>query len=183
MRTVESSIYLKILALCRFQYLRLRFSDRLKIEKLSYIGKAGKFIISLKGKIHIRGKINIRDNVELQAQGILEMGYGCGINSFSRIIAFERITIGNQVSIAQFVSIFDHDHDYSLVDNKLNLKGFKTQPINIGNYVWIGDKVTITKGVTIGDNVVIGANSVVTKDIPSNSIAVGSPARVLKTIS
>ena len=48
-------------------------------------------------------------------------------------------------------------------------------PVTIGDNVWIGGSVTILPGVTIGDNVTIGAGSVVTKDIPSNSIAVGNP--------
>lgn len=51
--------------------------------------------------------------------------------------------------------------------------------VKIGNNVWMGENVTILKGVTIGDNVIIGLGSVVTKDIPSNSIAVGVPARVI----
>ena len=55
-------------------------------------------------------------------------------------------------------------------------------PVTIGNNVWIGGSVTILPGVTIGDNVTIGAGSVVTKDIPSNSIAVGNPCKVVKTI-
>ena len=52
----------------------------------------------------------------------------------------------------------------------------------IGNNVWVGTKATILQGVTIGDNAVIGANAVVTRDIPANSIAVGAPARVVKTL-
>ncbi len=51
--------------------------------------------------------------------------------------------------------------------------------VKIGNNVWMGENVTILKGVAIGDNVIIGLGSVVTKDIPSNSIAVGVPARVI----
>jgi len=50
----------------------------------------------------------------------------------------------------------------------------------IGDRVWVGANVTILKGVTIGDDAVIGAGSVVTKDIPSRAIAVGSPAKVLR---
>ena len=52
----------------------------------------------------------------------------------------------------------------------------------IGRNVWIGDKVTILGGVTIGDNVIVGAESIVTHDIPSNSIAGGTPARVIKSL-
>ena len=54
--------------------------------------------------------------------------------------------------------------------------------VTIGNNVWIGGSVTIPPGVTIGDNVTIGAGSVVTKDIPSNSVAVGNPCKVIKHI-
>ena len=54
-------------------------------------------------------------------------------------------------------------------------------PIVIGRNVWIGENARICKGVTIGDNCVIGAGAVVTKDIPANCVAVGNPARVVKT--
>lgn len=56
------------------------------------------------------------------------------------------------------------------------------RPITIGDDVWIGGNCTILPGVTIGNNVVIGAGAVVTKDIPDNSVAVGIPARVIKTL-
>lgn len=56
------------------------------------------------------------------------------------------------------------------------------KPIHIGKNVWIGSNSTILPGVTIGDNAVIGAGSVVTKDIPENMLAVGSPAKVIRSI-
>ena len=56
------------------------------------------------------------------------------------------------------------------------------EPVTIGDSVWIGGGTTILPGVTIGDNVVIGAGSVVTRDIPSNSLAVGNPARVIRSL-
>lgn len=58
----------------------------------------------------------------------------------------------------------------------------KGEPVTIGDDVWIGGNVTILPGVTIGDNVVIGAGAVVTRDIPSNSLALGVPARVVRTL-
>ena len=56
------------------------------------------------------------------------------------------------------------------------------EPVTIGNNVWIGGSVTILPGVTIGDNVTIGAGSVVTKDIPSGTVAVGNPCKVIKVL-
>lgn len=58
----------------------------------------------------------------------------------------------------------------------------KGEPVTIGDDVWIGGNVTILPGVTIGSNVVIGAGAVVTRDIPDNSLALGVPARVVRTL-
>ncbi|PLS28819.1 sugar O-acetyltransferase [Bifidobacterium parmae] len=58
-----------------------------------------------------------------------------------------------------------------------------SEPIHIGRNVWIGANVTVLPGVTIGDNAVIGACSLVTKDVPANSVAVGAPARVIREIN
>ena len=56
------------------------------------------------------------------------------------------------------------------------------KPIEVGNNVWIGGNVVVLPGVKIGDNCVIGAGSVVVKDIPENSVAVGNPCKVIKKI-
>ncbi len=56
-------------------------------------------------------------------------------------------------------------------------------PIHIGENVWIGANVTVLPGGTIGDNAVIGANSLVTKDIPANTVAYGSPCKVIRDIN
>ena len=61
-------------------------------------------------------------------------------------------------------------------------RGMSPKSIKIGKNVWIGSGSIVLGGVTIGDNAVIGAGSVVTKDIPENMIAVGSPARVIRSI-
>jgi maltose O-acetyltransferase len=84
------------------------------------------------------------------------------------------IHIGNKVTLAPRVHILAHDA------STIILLGYaRIGNVNIGNNVFVGAESVILPGVTIGDNVVIGANSTVTHDIPSNSVAVGSPARVV----
>ncbi len=63
-----------------------------------------------------------------------------------------------------------------------NVSIYTAKPVTIGNNVWIGGSVTILPGVSIGDNVSIGAGSVVVNDIPSNTIAVGNPCKVIKQL-
>ena len=71
----------------------------------------------------------------------------------------------------------------SPLDPELRSKGLQyNKPIKIGKNCWFGAGVIVVPGVTIGDNVVIGAGSVVTKDLPSNVVAVGNPCKVIKEI-
>ena len=64
-----------------------------------------------------------------------------------------------------------------------NIRVIMTKPIHIKKNAWIGARVSILPGVTIGENTIVGTGAVVTKDIPDNSIAVGNPAHVIKTIA
>ncbi|KRN28841.1 maltose O-acetyltransferase [Lactobacillus selangorensis] len=91
------------------------------------------------------------------------------------------ITIGDDAMFGPRVGLYTAGHP--LVADIRNEHLEYGYPITIGNSVWLGGDVTVTPGVTIGDNVVIGAGSVVTKDIPSNVIAVGNPCHVLRTIT
>lgn len=180
MRLIKTSFVSKVFAFFRFVIIRTFYYKKLTIKSLSFIGRDVKFYIIGNGSVSIKGKINIRDNVEIQSRGILQFGNRCSINSNSRIISFEKIVLGDRVVIAQFVSIMDHDHSQSLREGILDIEKIESKPINIGNNVWIGDKVTITKGVTIGNNVIIAANSVVTKNVTSNTVAGGVPAKKIK---
>ena len=90
------------------------------------------------------------------------------------------VTIGDDCFVGPNVSIYTACH--STDPTERNTRREWALPVTIGNSVWIGGSVTILPGVTIGDNVTIGAGSVVTKDIPSNSVAVGNPCRVVKEL-
>lgn len=113
--------------------------------------------------------------------GTLEIGPRSFIGQGSVIVARNSIRIGCDALIGEYVTIRDQDHAFG-EPLPTALNGYVTEAIQIGDNVWLGAKVTVLKGVTIGNNVVIGANSVVTSDIPANSIAVGIPARVIRTI-
>ncbi len=91
------------------------------------------------------------------------------------------VTIGDNVMFAPNVSIFTAGHPVHFEPrNELVEYAF---PVTIGNNVWIGGGVIINPGISIGDNAVIGSGSIVTKDIPSDSIAAGNPCKVLKKIT
>ncbi len=91
------------------------------------------------------------------------------------------VTIGDDCFIGPNVSIYTACHSTDPVTR--NTRQEWALPVSIGNNVWIGGSVTILAGVTIGDNCTIGAGAVVTRDIPAGSIAVGNPAKVIKTIN
>lgn len=88
------------------------------------------------------------------------------------------ITIGNNVTFGPRVHILAHD-----ASTKIFLDYTRVANVKIGSNVFIGAHSVVLPGVTIGDNVVIGAGSIITHDIPANTVAVGIPARVIKTLS
>ena len=90
------------------------------------------------------------------------------------------VTIGDDCFIGPNVSIYTACHSTDPMER--NTRNEWARPVTIGNNVWIGGSVTILPGITIGDNVTIGAGSVVTKDIESNAVAVGNPAKIIKKL-
>ena len=90
------------------------------------------------------------------------------------------VTIGDDCFIGPNVSIYTACHSTDPVER--NSRQEWAKPVTIGHNVWIGGSVTILPGVNIGDNVTIGAGSVVVGDIPPNTVAVGSPCKVIKNL-
>lgn len=120
-------------------------------------------------KIFSGAKIFINQNATL----VLGSGY---INSHFSLHCFSRIEIGEDVAIADNVTIRDSDNH--IVTSRPDYE--ITKPVFIGNRVWIGMNATILKGVRIGDGAIVAAGAVVTRDVPSGCLAAGVPAVVIK---
>lgn len=110
----------------------------------------------------------------------IEVGDNFYANHNLIVLDAAKVTIGDNVFIAPNCSIYTAYHPTEVEERNKGLE--YASPVKIGDNVWIGGNVIIFPGVTIGDNCTIGAGSIVTKDIPTNSIAYGNPCRVARTL-
>lgn len=149
----------------------------------SFKGWAGrtKLHMEKKSKLFVNGefwlgrgsKLWLLENGELTLNG--PNSYTSGNNL---IICKDQVVIGARTQIAWGVTISDHDFHktYDLEGNQQ----LETAPVKIGNDVWIGANATILKGVTVGDRAVIASGAIVTRDVPSESLVGGNPAKIIK---
>jgi len=111
---------------------------------------------------------------------VVSIGDRCLIGKGSGIVGHFSISIGDDVWTGHDVYITDQNHGYEDVTRPISVQTMPERSVSIGSGSWIGHGSIVLPGATIGDHVVIGANSVVTGSIPSFSVAVGSPARVVR---
>ena len=163
-------------------YTKIVFHRALLVRRPAHIRILGSCDI---GKGFTSGPGLILDVLNQGAQ--LVIGSNVRLNHRCHIGVMKSVKIGNDVLFASNVFISDHTHgSYSGNAQSNPFESPNTREIicgnvEIGDKVWIGENVAVLLGVSIGESSIIGANSVVTKDIPAFSIAVGSPARVIKT--
>lgn len=133
------------------------------------------------GRIILGKRVSVNRNSELAVtqNALLTIGNDSGVGDNCVIVARERITIGSSVMIGPNVCIYDHDHVYQK-EGVMRDMGFATAPVTIEDNVWIGAGVIILKGVTIGTGSVIAAGTVVTKDVPANSVVYARQELVIK---
>jgi len=146
---------------------------------------------SLPGEEDVRQRI-IRELVHARGGFYIEQSFRCdyGFNIYLGdrffanydcvILDVCAVKIGDDVLLGPGVHIYTATHPTDPQARKSHLEYGK--PVSIGSNVWIGGRSVICPGVTIGDHCVIGAGSVVTRDIPADTVAAGSPARVIKSV-
>ncbi len=143
--------------------------------------------LSEKG-IVLGNNVTIAKNSILQCTGVIatkgigiKIGNNSAIGAQSYLGGQGGIQIGDNVIMGPGVRIFSENHNYSDPNVLIRKQGENRKGVVIKNNCWIGASVTILDGVIIEDGCVIAAGSVVTKSIPSNSIAAGVPAKVIKS--
>lgn len=148
----------------------------------SYLEKSGSIMCTEHSKIQIQ-------NSYISAGVILAAKHGGRLtinNSFVGrncvIVACGNIEIGSNCQIAEMVVIRDQNHRFLRADKPITEQGFDVEAISIGRNVWLGTKATVLAGASIGDGTVIGAHTLVLGNIPSHSLAVGTPAVVKKSL-
>lgn len=92
------------------------------------------------------------------------------------------VTIGNHVNLAQGITVTALNHNFENPDKRIDEQGVSTNPVTIGDDIWIGANAVILPGVSIGNHSVVAAGAVVTKDVPPHSLVAGVPAKIIKQI-
>jgi len=118
----------------------------------------------------------------LERGAVIHLKKGCGLSG-TVICAARQVEVGEHANIGVNCSIYDTD--FHVMDKYSRRKqtsafGAATGPVSIGTDAWIGANVMILKGVSIGDGAVVGAGSVVTHDVPADSVVAGNPATLLQ---
>lgn len=140
-----------------------------------------------RGHIELKNHVTIRPSSHVYASNArshIVFGNGTEIGRGSTISCLHSIIFEENVLTGPRVFISDHNHEYENPCVAISQQGVrcgKDDEVHIGEGSWLGTNVVMVGNVHIGKHCVIGANSVVTKDIPDYSIAVGSPAKVIKS--
>lgn len=139
--------------------------------------------------IRIGSGVSIRDGARLEVidrsglpGGRLTIGNDVNFEQDVHIAACDEVIIEDEVCFAARCAVVDTHHPEDTAGNRATAVSSARSSVRIGKRVFLGVGVVVLPNVTIGENSIIGANSVVSRDIPPNSVAVGAPARVVRTL-
>ncbi|WP_434717423.1 acyltransferase [Lactococcus lactis] len=127
------------------------------------LDKGGKMTIGKKFRQRSASRIRVRKSADLVIGNDISLNHGC------MIVSRESIIIGDGVQFGPNVLLYDHDHDYKAIGG-ISAGKYKTQPIEIGDNVWLGAGAIILKGSKIGANSVVAAGSIIRGEFPNNSL-------------
>ena len=147
-------------------------TSKIKVFQKAIRGGLTRMMLASVGKY-----INVERGARFAMSTTIGEHSGIGVNSK----LYGTVRIGNNVMMGPDCYIYAYNHNTKRTDIPMNQQGIAAErPVEIGNDVWIGSRVTILPGVHIGDGAIIGAASVVTKDVPSYAVVGGNPAKVIK---
>lgn len=164
-----------------FPPLLLKGTRNIQLGNSVVIEQFAGLTLNKNGRIIIGNECEIRCFSRLEAHnGFIFLGERTSVNPYTLLSGFGGLTIGNDVRIASHCVILTSTHDFSSTDLTIREQGIISKPTQIEDNVWIGTGCTILGGIKIGCNSIIGAGTIVTHDVPCNSIFLGIPGKVIK---
>jgi len=165
----------------RWLWLKLRWRGRLQTDGLCFVAPDATFEIGKEAMVKLGRWSWIGHGTKIRAhEGTVEIGAKSVLGQECTISSFQHVAIGRECIVADRVMLIDFDHGVVEVERPIRLQGIYKRDVAVGNNCWIGYGACILRGVTIGDNCIVGSNSVVTKDVPDDTVVAGMPARALR---
>ena len=168
-----------------WRYLWRRFLTpagwRWKTDGPVFFGKRLELQISKRGGISFGRFCWVGDGTKIRShEGEVVVGAKTVFGQECTISSYKHVRIGEQCVIADRAMFIDFDHGVVEVERPIRVQGIYTKPVEVGSNVWIGYGACFLRGVRVGDNSIVGTNSVVTRDVPSNAVVGGVPAKLIR---
>ncbi len=165
----------------RWLWLKARWRGRLQTDGLCFVCPGVTFEIGRDAVVRLGRWSWIGDGCKIRAhEGLVEIGAKSVLGQECTISSFQHVSIGRECILADRVMLIDFDHGVVEVERPIRDQGIYKRDVRVGHNCWLGYGACILRGVTVGDNSVVGTSSVVTKDLPANSVSGGVPAKVLR---
>src|SRR3954451_15750362 len=160
---------------------KLWLGARLKLDGIAFVGPGVVLQVGKGARIELGRWSWLGHGTKVRChEGIVSIGAKTVMGQECTISAFQSVKIGRECVIADRVMFIDFDHGVVEVERPVRLQGIYKRDVEIGHNCWIGYGACILRGATVGDNCIIGTTTVVTKDVPSNGVVGGVPARLLR---
>jgi acetyltransferase-like isoleucine patch superfamily enzyme len=170
-----------LLLALRWLWLKARWRGRLVTDGFCFVCPRVKFEIGRDATVSLGRWSWIGQGSKIRAhEGRVAIGAKSVLGQECTISAYQRVEIGRECILADRVMLIDFDHGTVEVERPIRLQGIYKRDVRVGHNVWIGYGACVLRGVSIGDNAVIGTSSVVTRDVPSNAVVGGVPARLIR---
>ena len=166
---------------------RLKLAQRgLRLDRSCYVGPSVSLgpdsVTGINGVVDVGAECELNQGVELNPWGgKIRLGHRVWVGPYVVIYGHGGVEVGDQTLISMHVSILSSDH--AIPERAKLIRDCRDvlKPTKIGKDVWIGANAVILGGVTIGDGCVVGAGAVVTGDLPAYSVAMGVPAKIVRS--
>lgn len=138
--------------------------------------------VSVGREVHIRSHVCI-EAMSPYDQIVLRLGDRIHIGYYVRFVALNGIEVGNDVGVGHGCTLTDTIHEWKTAeeDQGLSQTPLKVgRPLRIGDGAWLGNNTVVTGGITVGDRAVVGPNAVINRDVPSNTVVLGNPPRIVR---